>query len=63
MTTAADQVDLPQHLEDRQTFDLPWRGWRALPPTEVMGNLPGGALGLGEGGALEGRRGNKAAAA
>ena len=60
---AADQVDLPQYLEDRQTFDLPWKGWRALPPVEVMGNLPGGALGLGEGAALEGRRGNRAAAA
>ena len=63
MTTAADQVDLPQHLEDRQTFDLLWRGWRALPRAEVMGNLPGGTLGFGEGGALEGRRGNKAAVA
>ncbi|KAG2620137.1 hypothetical protein PVAP13_3NG150501 [Panicum virgatum] len=31
-TTAADQIDLPRHLEDRQIEDLPWRGWRARPP-------------------------------
>ena len=43
-TTVADQIDLPRHLKDRQILDLPWRGGRALPPAEVMGDLPGGAL-------------------
>jgi len=34
-TTAADQIDLPRHLEDRQILDLSWRGWRARPPAEI----------------------------
>ena len=34
-TTAADQIDLPRHLEDRQIEDLSWRGWRARPPVEI----------------------------
>ena len=34
-TTAADQIDLPRHLEDQQILDLPWRGWRARPPAEI----------------------------
>ena len=58
-TTAADQIDLPRHLKDRQILDLPWRGWRALPPAEVMGDLPGGALEGRRVGALEGRRGKQ----
>jgi len=58
-TTAANQIDLPQHLEDQQIFDLPWRGWSALPPAKVMGNLPEGTQGLREGSALEGRRGEQ----
>jgi len=59
-TTAANQIDLPQHLEDQQIFDLPWRGWSALPPAEVMGNLPEGTLGFGEGGASSGKLGFEA---
>ena len=58
-TTAADQIDLPRHLEDQQILDLPWRGWRALPPAEVMSNLLGGALGGRRGGALDGSRGGR----
>ena len=49
-TTVADQIDLPRHLKDRQILDLPWRGWRALPPAEVTSNLFGGALGGRRGG-------------
>ena len=40
-TTAADQIDLPRHLEDQQILDLPWRGWRARPPAEIYIS-PGG---------------------
>ncbi|KAG2655385.1 hypothetical protein PVAP13_1KG008050 [Panicum virgatum] len=38
--TAADQIDLPRHLEDWQILDLPWRGWRARPP--AIDISPGG---------------------
>jgi len=35
---------------------------RARPPAEIMGDLPGGALGGRRGGALEARRGGRPAA-
>ena len=38
-------------------LDPPRRG--ALPPTEVMGDLPGGALGGLRGGALDGHHGQR----
>ena len=46
--TAADLLDPPR--------------WRALPPAEVMGDLPGGVLGGRRGGALDGSRGGQPAA-
>ena len=59
-TTAADQIDLPRHLEDQQILDLPWRGWRARPQ---LGDRRGGLLVASQGRpAAPGGRGRRGAA-
>jgi len=43
-TTAADQIDLPRHLEQRQIEGSAGKKWWARPPAEIDIS-PGGARG------------------
>ena len=51
-TTAADQIDLPRHLEQRQIEGSARKKWRACPPAEIDIS-PGGTLVDRRGGALD----------
>ena len=53
-TTAADQIDLPRHLEQRQIEGSAGKKWRARPPTEIDIS-PGGTLADRCGGTLDAR--------
>jgi hypothetical protein len=55
LTAAADQIDLPRHLEQRQIEGSAGKKWRARPPAEIDIS-PGGTLADRRGGALDARR-------
>ena len=53
-TTAADQIDLPRHLEQRQIEGSVGKKWRVRPRAEI--DISPGGLADRRGGALDARR-------